>query len=59
MAEPNPIYAAPTELNRDLNVRGYKYFAPTELLPARAPNAERQASNAKRIHFTAAPVVVN
>ena len=35
MAEPNPIYAAPTELYRYLNVYDYKDFAPTELLPGK------------------------
>jgi hypothetical protein len=46
MAEPNPIYAAPTELKRCLNVHSYKYFAPSELLPA---EHEPRALNAKRI----------
>ncbi|MBV8213780.1 MAG: hypothetical protein JOZ08_11240 [Verrucomicrobia bacterium] len=59
MAEPNPIYAAPTELYRYLNVYGYKYFAPTELLPrkrrARARNAERRTPNAERQTPNASP----
>jgi len=46
MAEPNPIYAAPTELNRYLDVHGYKYFAPTELRPA---EHEPRTQNAQRI----------
>ena len=35
MAQPNPIYAAPTELCRYLNVYAYNYFAATELLPSK------------------------
>ncbi|MBV8485544.1 MAG: hypothetical protein JO077_22075 [Verrucomicrobia bacterium] len=52
MAKPNPIYAAPTELYRYLNVYGYKDFAPTELLPAerqrRTPTAKRQLRTVNR-----------
>jgi hypothetical protein len=59
MDESNPLYVAPTELHRYLNIYGYKYSAPTELLPEHAPtpNAKRQTDPYTKVYWIVAALL--